>query len=175
MTAKVRGHIFNQLWCSNEANNHRMPQLLKTLKRCAQLMRTYFIILSILFFGSCSISKTSSRPQPTSKILTLERTGIMDTITVVLSGHYIDIEDNKNVTDASIKLSRNETVAYVAFSNSLGNFKFNHIRAGRYQIEMAALGYNTKDTTVTFATGEIWKLEVGLSKWSEEMRRKVNF
>ena len=138
-------------------------------------MRTYFIILTIFVFGSCSTIKTNSRLRPESQILKLERTGIMDTITVVLSGHCIDIEENKAVANASIKLSRNDTVTYVAVSDPVGNFKFNHIHAGRYKIEMAALGYNTKDTTVTLGSGTIWKLEVGLSQWSEEMRRKVTF
>jgi hypothetical protein len=138
-------------------------------------MRTYFIILTILFFASCSTSKLKAHPQPMSKILTLERVGVMDSVTVVIVGRCVNIEENKSLAEASIKLSRNDTVAYVGLSDGLGNFKFNHIRAGRYEIEVTCLGYNTKDTTAKFTTGEIWKLEVGLSKWSEEMQRKIIF
>jgi CarboxypepD_reg-like domain len=141
----------------------------------AQFIRTYFIILTILFFASCSTSKMNAYPQPVSKILTLERAGIMDTVTVVIVGRCVDIEENKSLAEASIKLSRNDTVTYVGLSDGLGNFKFNHIRAGRYEIEVTCLGYNTKDTTAMFRTGDIWKLEVGLSKWSKEKQSKVTF
>jgi uncharacterized surface anchored protein len=99
----------------------------------------------------------------------------MDTMTVVLTGNCKDVEDNESLAYAYIKLRRSDTLVYAANSDEAGNFKFNHLRAGRYQIQVDATGYYTKDTTVNFATGEIWKIEVGLSKLNEEMRRRITF
>lgn len=98
----------------------------------------------------------------------------MDTITVVIHGHVADVDNGNNIIAPSIRL-RNDTLSYFLLGDSLGNFKFNHIRAGLYNIEVTALGYYSKDTIVMLGTGGMWEWKFGLARWDEKMRKQIAF
>lgn len=103
-----------------------------------------------------------------------ERTGIMDTITVVIYGRVVDIDNGNNIAAVLIKL-KNDTLSYFLLGDSIGKFKFNHIQAGLYNIEVSALGYFSKDTIATMGTGGIWEWKFGLARWDEKTRKQIIF
>lgn len=96
----------------------------------------------------------------------------MDTITVVIHGHVLNMDKNDNIKSASVKI-KNNSVTYVSLTDSFGNFKFNHIRAGVYKVEVTGLGYNQKDTVAALGTGDIWNWEFALSGWDEKKQKLI--
>jgi hypothetical protein len=97
-------------------------------------------------------------------------------ITVVIHGNVTDVQDGNNIPSTNIRLrNENDSMYYVRFADSLGNFKFNHIPSGLYKIEVMAIGYHSKDTSVTLGTGGIWEWKFGLARWDKNALKGLVF
>ena len=85
----------------------------------------------------------------------------MDTVTVVISGIIFDSYHSEPISQAVIRLA-NDNNSYEQTSDKNGNFKFEHIAAGKYQIYARFLGYYTLQDSIKFESGEIVELKIRL-------------
>ncbi len=91
----------------------------------------------------------------------MERIGIMDTVTVNVSGKISDLYDKFGLKGAKIELTNNEN-SYSKTCGENGEFKFEHISSGKYRIISVFVGYYMLKDSIEFKSGEIIKLKIGL-------------
>ena len=117
----------------------------------------YKIILLGLLIYSCG-----TLPKHKKKILyDIDRVGIMDTITVNISGNGMELYDKFGLKGASIELVNKEN-SYSRTCNEKGEFDFKHISAGKYLIIADFVGYYMLRDSIELKTGEMVKLKIGL-------------
>ena len=115
------------------------------------------LLISIFFIYSCGTIPKFKKGTP----VLVEKIGIMDTITVSVSGKILDLYEKFGLKGAEIELSNNKN-SYYKVCRETGEFKFNHITSGKYLIKSTYLGYFTFSDSIVFKSGEIIKLTIGL-------------
>lgn len=91
----------------------------------------------------------------------MEKIGIMDTLTVNVTGKITDLYDKFGLKGAKIELTNNEK-SYEQNCGENGEFKFDHISSGKYQIISDFVGYYMLRDSIELKSGEIVKLKIGL-------------
>jgi hypothetical protein len=115
------------------------------------------ILIIILLIYSCgTIPKLKN-----GNSFVVERIGIMDTVTVNVSGEITDLYDKFGLKGAKIELTNNEN-SYSKTCGENGEFKFEHISSGKYRIISGFVGYYMLKDSIEFKSGEIIKLKIGL-------------
>lgn len=117
------------------------------------------LIVTIFFFSCASISNHKS-----GNYFKMKRVGLMDTITVNISGRVYELYENFGLPGAEIELS-NKKNNYHSFSKKKGEFKFKNILPGKYKIRSTYLGYFTFSDSIVFKSGENIKLKIGLGTY----------
>ncbi len=118
------------------------------------------ILFAIIFFFSCaSISNHKS-----GNYFKMKKTGIMDTVTVNISGKVYELYENFGLKGAEIELSNNKN-SYSKICGETGEFKFKHIASGKYKIKRKYLGYFTFSDSIEIKSGQIIKLKIGLGTY----------
>lgn len=91
----------------------------------------------------------------------VERIGIMDTLTVNVTGKITDLYDKFGLKGASIELTNNDN-SYSKTSGEYGEFKFEHISSGKYEVRSNSVGYYRLRDSIEFKSGEIVEIKIGL-------------
>lgn len=146
-------------------------------------MRQQLNILAILFltFG-CSTTKTEYRcgldpknfPKHghESRIIEFKRTAIMDTITAIIEGHIIALNDSGPLIAGAVQLT-NEFNNYKVVSDTTGQFKFYHIPAGTYRLIATYVGYRQlASDSLHLGTGDITELIIGMGCLGQDDLKK---
>jgi hypothetical protein len=118
------------------------------------------LVFGLLFF-SCNRSATQRKYD--YSILERKNIGIMDTLTVNVYGKVFDPKIKIDLPQADVRLSSHKN-SYSAYCDKNGEFKFNHIPPGKYQIRASFIGYTGLTDTVEFKTGEI--VELNIKMWA---------
>lgn len=90
----------------------------------------------------------------------------MDSITVNVGGKVTDIYDKFPLKGAYITLKNPEN-EYSEVAKKNGEFSFNHISSGKYEIISSFVGYCMLRDSIELKSGEIIKLEIelGYDEW----------
>ncbi len=121
-------------------------------------MKNSFLILiiGILFYSCGTIPKLKN-----GNSFEINRIGIMDTLTVIVSGKIFDLYDKFEIKGAKVELTNNEN-SYSETCGKKGEFKFEHIASGKYKIWSSYIGYYTLTDSIEFKSGEIIEMNIGL-------------
>jgi hypothetical protein len=100
-------------------------------------------------------------PYQRSRILVLNQTAVMDTVTAVLDGQVVSL-CNQQSLPASVQLTSPSNM-YRAVATPDGRFRFFHIPAGTYLITATCPAYsNFNADTVRLGTGVASIIKIGL-------------
>ena len=117
--------------------------------------------LQILIFGFLIFSCGTIPKLKDGNLVKVERVGIMDTITVNVSGRVFDLHDKFGIESAEIELYNLEN-KYSEYCGKKGEFIFKHIPSGKYEINIYYPGYYSMKDTIELNSGEIVELKIGL-------------
>ena len=133
------------------------------MKTFCKTILSVVVLMAMFFVLSCNVQKNiSCMPQ-----INIEEVAVMDTITVVLEGK-IDIPKLQNSILIVCFSSGNKD--YSVKVDSLGNFKFMHIAAGYYLVEIQNLTHNNvvtlnkNDKEIFLKSGGIYKALITCNK-----------
>ena len=115
------------------------------------------LIIGLLICGCGTIPKLKNGRNS----FVVERIGIMDTLTVKVTGKITDLYDKFGLKGASIELKNNEN-SYSKTCGENGEFKFEHISSGKYRIVSNFVGYYQLRDSIEFKSGEIVGIKIGL-------------
>jgi len=91
----------------------------------------------------------------------IERIGIMDTVTVMINGEIINLNNSAELPRAKVELTSKYN-SYFQICQSKGEFTFEHIPHGKYIARIDYEGYKTIIDSIEFKSGEIVKLKIGM-------------
>lgn len=114
------------------------------------------LIIGLLIYSCGTLPKLKN-----GNSLVVERIGIMDTLTVNVTGKITDIYDKFGLKGAKIELTNNVN-SYSKTCGENGEFKFEHISSGKYRIISDFVGYYQLRDSIEFKSGEIVELKIGL-------------
>jgi hypothetical protein len=114
------------------------------------------LIIGLLIYSCGTLPKLKN-----GNSLVVERIGIMDTLTVNVTGKITDIYDKFGLKGAKIELTNNVN-SYSKICGENGEFKFEHISSGKYRIISDFVGYYQLRDSIEFKSGEIVELKIGL-------------
>jgi hypothetical protein len=121
----------------------------------------FVLIIGFIAFGC---SKNVTRSKINNSELKIMRVGIMDTLTVSVSGKVFSLLSKSSISEADVKLT-NKEYSFSRTTNKDGEFEFLHIPSGRYQITSKFIGHYRLTDSVEFKTGEIVDIEIKL--WAD--------
>lgn len=125
----------------------------------SQLLSCSLLVLLSGCFGTRPAPPAA--PYQRSRILVLNQTAIMDTITAVLNGQVVGL-CNQQPLPASVQLTSSSNT-YRAVANPDGRFRFFHISAGTYLITAICPAYGSLNAdTVRLGTGAASIIKIGL-------------
>lgn len=130
------------------------------------MKRLSYLLAIIAINLSCNTKSNdiNSRilPKGESRIIEFERIAIMDTVTAIINGQLVFIDNTENLKDGSIHLTNGMKI-YKATSDSIGEFGFFHIAAGTYKLSASHVGYKELfEDSLHIGTGDIINLKIGL-------------
>jgi len=98
----------------------------------------------------------------------------MDTITCSINGQTISLSDNGTLVMVEIELT-NQIYNYKTTSDFDGQFKFNHIASGTYNLSAHIIGHRPlKHDSLFIGIGQISQLKIGLgSLGQDDFKRKL--
>ena len=114
------------------------------------------LIIGLLIYSCGTLPKLKN-----GNSFVVERIGIMDTLTVNVTGKITDIYDKFGLKGAKIELTNNVN-SYSKTCGENGEFKFEHISSGKYRIISDFVGYYQLRDSIEFKSGEIVELKIGL-------------
>jgi hypothetical protein len=114
------------------------------------------LIIGLLIYSCGTLPKLKN-----GNSFVVEKIGIMDTITVNVSGKITDLHNKFGLKGAKIKLT-NIVNSYSKTCGENGEFKFEHIASGKYRITSDFVGYYHLTDSLEFKSGEIVELKIGL-------------
>ena len=118
-------------------------------------------LLQILIIGILIYSCATLKKRTDGNSFVVERIGIMDTITVNVSGKIYDLYDKFGLKGAKIELTNNIN-SYERDCGENGEFSFDHISSGKYLVQANFVGYYQLRDSIDLKTGEIIGLKIGL-------------
>ena len=114
------------------------------------------LIIGLFIYNCKTIPKVNARNS-----FDVNRVGIMDTITTIIRGKITDNYDNSDLWGAVIELNNNLN-SYSRNCNKHGEFSFEHISSGKYEIKTSFVGLNRFRDSVEVKSGEIIDMTIGL-------------
>ena len=114
------------------------------------------LIIGLLIYSCGTIPKLKN-----GNSFVVERIGIMDTLTVNVTGKVTDLYDKFGLKGASIELKNNEN-SYSRTCGENGEFRFDHIPSGKYKVTSDFVGYYHLRDSIELKSGEIIGLKIGL-------------
>lgn len=114
------------------------------------------LIIGIFIYSCKTIPKINARNS-----FDFNRAGIRDTSTTIIRGKIIDNYDNSGLCGAVIELNNNLN-SYSRNSTENGEFTFEHISSGKYEIKTSFIGLNTFKDSIELKSGEIMEIKIGL-------------
>ena len=122
------------------------------------------LLIFVIGFITFGCSKNVIRSKIDNSELKITRVGIMDTLTVSVSGKVFSLLSKSTISEADIRLT-NKEYSFSRNSNEDGEFEFLHIPSGKYQLTSKFIGHYILADSVEFKTGEIVKVEIKL--WAD--------
>ena len=114
------------------------------------------LIIGLLIYSCGTIPKLKN-----GNSFIVERIGIMDTLTVNVTGKITDLYDKFGLKGARIELTNNDN-SYSKTCGENGEFKFEHISSGKYKVISNFVGYYQLRDSIELKSGEIIGLKIGL-------------
>jgi hypothetical protein len=132
--------------------------LIKKLLPTTYIMRNslQILIICLLIYSCGTLPKLID-----GNSFAVERIGIMDTITVNVSGKITDLYNKFGLKGAQIELTNNEN-SYSKTCGENGVFNFEHISFGKYRVIGNFVGYYQFRDSIELKSGEIIGLKIGL-------------
>ena len=86
----------------------------------------------------------------------------MDTITAVIKGKIFNTSEMQQIANVELQLKR-DTINYQTLTDSLGDFEFIHISAGKYLLNTKHLDYQSiENREIIVGSGTINKMVISL-------------
>lgn len=141
------------------------------------MMKKLSILLLAIIAISCATKKRSngcffpaelSEKGQNSKIIEFKRIALMDTVTAVILGKIFYLKDSIPTTETEITLSSRRN-KYKTSPDSLGQFKFSHIKSGDYTLRVwSRLCRELNVDTIKVLDGEVKKLVIGMGEMGQD-------
>ena len=124
------------------------------------------VILLVIVIGFIALgcTKNVTRSKVDNSEFKITRLGVMDTSTVSVSGKVFSLLSKSAISGATVKLT-NRDKSFFRISNEDGEFEFQPIPSGRYQITGTFLGHYRLTDSIEFKSGEIVEVEIKL--WAD--------
>ena len=129
-------------------------------------MRIIPTVILFLLISGCNIKEKSSSKsdenKPCNQITEYKVISSMDTITAVIKGKIFNTSEMQQIANVELQLKR-DTINYQTLTDSLGDFEFIHISAGKYLLNTKHLDYQSiENREIIVGSGTINKMVISL-------------
>lgn len=114
-----------------------------------------------------SCEQINSSEKKVNNKFEFNRIAIMDTVTSIVEGTVLNLSSRKSLHNVKIELI-NRNMNYYEVTDSLGQFKFNHIASGTYDVMVSYSNFKTiYGETIHLGAGDRSELKISIEEWAK--------